>query len=88
MSLHNMSQYISTTELASLLGVSRVTIFKKIKKGEIKAVRIGRNYVIDKMDVPGMTVKKINKEQKREIDDAIKKTVDEYGETLRLLGKE
>ena len=41
-------QFLSTTDLAKLLGVSRVTVFKKIKKGEIKAIRIGRNFAIDK----------------------------------------
>ena len=30
-------KYISTLELANLLGISRIAVFKKIQKGEIKA---------------------------------------------------
>lgn len=39
-------QYISTYELAKLLGVSSVTVFKRIQKGTIKATKIGRSYAI------------------------------------------
>lgn len=39
-------QYISTYELAKLLGVSSVTVFKRIQKGQIKATKIGRSYAI------------------------------------------
>lgn len=82
------SQFISTTELATLLGISRIAVFKKIKKGEIKAVKVGRNYIIDRNDILEFTDKTLKEKEKQEIDRAIKKTVDEYGETIRLLGKE
>lgn len=39
-------EYLSTAELANLLGVSRIAVFKKIKLGKIKAFKIGRNFVI------------------------------------------
>lgn len=79
-------QFISTTELSSLLGVSRVTIFNRIKKGEIKAKKVGRNFIIDKADLPaGLFIDKVDE---KEIEEAVRKTVNEYGETLRLLGKE
>ncbi len=39
-------EYLSTSELAKLLGVSRIAVFKKIKSGKIKAFKIGRNYVV------------------------------------------
>ncbi len=42
------TNYISTAELAKLLGISPVAVFKRIKKGQIKAVKIGRSYAIDK----------------------------------------
>jgi excisionase family DNA binding protein len=38
--------YISTVELAKLLGVSSVTVFKRIQSGQIKAIKIGRSYAI------------------------------------------
>lgn len=82
------SQFITTLELAKLLDISRIAVFKKIKKGEIKAFKIGRNYAIDKKDLPEIFGKVLNKEDKQIIEKAVKKTIKEYGETLRLLGKE
>lgn len=81
-------QFISTPELAKLLGISRIAVFKRIKAGKIKAVKAGRNFIIDKKNVPEILGKSLNERDKREIDKAIKKTIEEYGETLRLLGKE
>lgn len=81
-------QLFSTTELARLLGISRIAVFKKIKKGEIKATRIGNSYVIDKKDLPQSLRQSLNNTEKRIIEKAVKKTIREYGETLRLLGKE
>ncbi len=78
---------MSTTELGKILGISRIAIFKKIKKGQIRAVKAGRNYAISCKDVPILS-KKTSKEKKWIIEQAVKKTVSEYGETLRLLGRE
>lgn len=83
------NQFISTTELASLLGVSRVTIFNRIKKGVIKAKKVGRNFIIDKADLPTeLSSNRIDKNAEKFIQTAVAKSVAEYGETLRLLGKE
>jgi len=34
------NKYITVPQLANLLGVSRVTVFKKVKAGEINAILI------------------------------------------------
>ena len=81
-------KFLSTTDLAKILGISRIAIFKKIKEGKIKAMKIGRNFVIDQTDLAEILGEVLNNSDKKEIDDAVKKTVKEYGETLRLLGKE
>lgn len=81
-------EFLSTTELAKILGISRVAVFKKIKKGEIKATKVGRNFVINKKDLGGIFGKVLTKERKREIEKAVKKTVKEYGVTLKMLGKD
>ena len=78
----------STIEVAKLLGISRVAVFKKIKSGEIKAAKIGRNFVVDKNDFPEILGSMLGKNRQRIIENAVKKTVREYGETLKLLGKE
>jgi len=79
---------ISTIEAAKILGISRVAVFKKIKSGDIRAKKIGRNFVIDKDEVFKFLGKILSESKKREINEAVKKTVREYGETLRLLGQE
>ena len=43
--------YISVAELAQQLGISRIAVFKKIKKGQIKAIKIGRSYAINKAEL-------------------------------------
>ncbi|MBU3955860.1 helix-turn-helix domain-containing protein [bacterium] len=75
---------LSTTQVATLLGISRVAVFNKIKKGEIKAIKVGRNYVIETDDVIG---ENLNDEEKRNIGAAVDRTVAEYGEVLRKLGR-
>jgi len=79
-------EFLTTTELAKLLGISRVAVFKKIKKGEIKAEKIGRNFVIRKKDLEIILGNVLSKKDKTEIEKAVKKVVKEYGETLKLLG--
>ena len=80
-------EFISTTGLAKMLGISRIAVYKKVKNGKIKAIKVGRNFVIAKKDLGNILTEKINKKQKSEIEKAVKKTVEEYGETLRLLGR-
>jgi len=41
-----VSHFLTSVQVAKLLGISRISVYKKIKKGEIKAVRIGRNFAI------------------------------------------
>lgn len=48
--------FYTTAELAEILGISRVAVFKKIKSGNIKAKKIGRNFVIFKKDIGGIEV--------------------------------
>lgn len=80
------NRFISIQELAKMLGISRIAVYKKVKKGQIKAVRIGRSFAIPSEYIDGILGKILKDGQKKEIDAAVKKTVREYGETLKLLG--
>jgi len=84
--------YVSVPELAKMLGVSRVAVFNKIKKGQIPAHKIGRTYAISMEDIneiiQGSKSRILTEVDKEEIKEAVEKVVKEYGETLRLLGKE
>lgn len=81
-------EYISIPQLARLLGLSRIAIFKKVRRGEIEAIKIGRNYAISREKADALLGNVLTEANKREIDNAIKKTVREYGQTLKLLGNE
>jgi excisionase family DNA binding protein len=82
------NEYISISQFAKILGVSRIAIYKKIKKGQIEATRIGRSYVIPKKYLTDITGKTLSDKDKKIIDEAVKKTFKEYGEVLKLLGRE
>lgn len=82
------NQFLSTTELAKIIGVSRVTVFNGIKRGRIKAQRAGRNFVIDRSDLPEILKQIVSEKDRQQIEKAVKKTVKDYKETLRLLGRE
>jgi excisionase family DNA binding protein len=82
------NEFMTIPQLARLLGLSRIAVYNKVKNGEIKAVRIGRTYAINTKDIADILGKTLTKKSKEEIDQAIKKMVDEYGEVLRLLGQE
>ena len=88
---YNKAIYVSVAEFAKMLGVSRITVFNKIKKGIIPAHKIGRSYVISMEDVSNLLntgPKVLTEDKKTEIKKAVEKVVKEYGETLKLLGKE
>ncbi len=80
--------FLSTIEVAKLLGISRIAVFKRIRLGQIKAQKVGRNFVIAKSDLPFLLKDTLGEEEKKQIEKAVAKTVSEYGETLKLLGKE
>ena len=79
-------EYLTIPELARIMGLSRIAVYKQVKRGKIKAIRIGRNFAIPQerlAQILGEVLK-----DKREIDKAIKKVIAEYGQVLKLLGKE
>lgn len=82
------SAFIGTGELAKFLGVSRVTVFNRIKSGEIKAQKAGRNFVVQRAALPEILRTTVGAREKNEIKKVVKRVVREYGETLRLLGKD
>jgi len=39
-------EYYSIPEAAAKLGLSRIAVFKKVKKGQLAALRFGRNWAV------------------------------------------
>ena len=84
--------FVSVAELAKILGISRIAVFNRIKKGQIPAHKIGRSYAVSMEEVSDLIGGKksniLTEEKKEELKKAVQKVVKEYGETLKLLGKE
>jgi excisionase family DNA binding protein len=78
----------STQEVANILHLSRVEIFRRIKSGKIKAEKIGRNYVIPYESIEEVLGTTIGTHKRREIEKVIDKALKEYGEAFKKLSKE
>ena len=81
-------EYITIPELAKLLGVSRIAIYNRVKKGQIPAEKAGRTYIIKDRTVRDILGRELTTKRKKRIDASVHRTVKEYGKVLTLLGKE
>jgi len=84
------NEYLSIAQVAKILRISRVAVYKKVKKGEIPAMRVGKFYAIPRENI----IRRVRKikgypltlEEKDKINMAVMKTVNEYGDVLKRLG--
>ena len=81
-------EYITIPQLARLLGLNRVTVYKKVKRGEIPSTKVGKFHLISRRDVERILEKRLTKQDKARIEIAVKRTVQEYGDVLKWLSKE
>lgn len=44
-------KFYSTPEVAKILGITRIAVFKKIRSGKLKAMKVGKGYVVAKEDL-------------------------------------
>lgn len=82
------SKYMSISEVAAILGMSRTAVYKKIQRGDIKAIKIGKTLGIPRNSLANINNTVIDPAKKKRIDRAVKKVVLEYGELLKKLGNE
>lgn len=81
--------YFTTSEVAQLLGVSRITVFNYVKKGLIKASKVGKTYLIPRKEVLRLVdIGHLTKERQEEIGREVDFIVKKYGEALKKLGEE
>jgi excisionase family DNA binding protein len=43
--------FYTINELAKLLRISRISVFKRVRQGSIKGQKLGRNFIILKKDI-------------------------------------
>ena len=84
----NNNKYLTIPQTAEILGISRTAVYKKVKKGQIKAVRIGRNFAIPRRSLINTLGRDLTGPDKKRIVAAVRKTVREYADVLKLLGGE
>lgn len=82
------SDHMTIPELARHMGLSRIAVYAKVRKGQIPATRIGRNYVIFSKDVARILHRPLSKRDRQRFDRAVQMVVSEYGVTLKCLSKE
>jgi excisionase family DNA binding protein len=81
-------EFLTVSELARLLGISRTAVFKKIKAGLINAKKFKNKYLIPADEVLKIQGKVLTAQQKRLIELAVKKVMKEYGDVILKLGSE
>ena len=84
-----MKPYISLPEMAELLGISRIAVFKKVKKGQLKAEKMGRNYFVESEYALQYAYEynrfhELSTKQKEEIEEAVEKITSEDSEAFKL----
>ena len=83
-----MTHYISTTEAAKLMGISRIAVYKQIKNGTLPAERAGRNYLVDPKRLPYVIERELTEAEKSRVGAGVDRVVKQYGRTLRWLADE
>jgi len=78
----------TTAELSVMLGVSKVTVHKRIKAKKIVAQMMGGSYLISRDEVNRILNVDITPEDREKIRKAVEKTIEEYGDVLKMLAKE
>lgn len=82
------NDFLTVKQLADILGISRIAVFNKIKKSQLVAQKVGKTYLIPKDQLVGIIDNNISEEDKEKMKRGVSKVIHDYGETLKMLGKE
>jgi len=81
-------KYLTIPQAAKILGISRIAVYKKVKNGQIKAQKVGRNYAIARNQLPAASGGNLTEKDKHIIAAGVRKTIHDFGEAIKLLGRE
>ncbi len=79
---------MTVPQLARELGVSRVSVWHKVRSGKIPAHKVGAQYVIKAEDANVALGRSLTDEQRTRIHYAVGRVVKEYGSVLKKLSHE
>lgn len=77
-------EFYTTSELAKIIGLSRSQVFRKIQNGEIPSEKVGRINLVPRLFVDEFLGRVAQKDELN-ITRAVKKTMGEYGEVIKML---
>jgi len=83
-----VQQDMTIPQLARELGVSRVSVWHKVKSGKIPAQKIGAQYVIRANDANVALGRSLTEEHRVQIHNVVGRVVKEYGPVLKRLSHE
>jgi excisionase family DNA binding protein len=75
-------------QLARELRVSRTTVWRKVRRGQIHAELVGRRYIIPAREVDIAVGRELSPERKAWIKAAVGRAVRQYGPVLKRLSHE
>jgi len=82
------NKLFTVPQLADLLGVSRVTIWRKVRSGEIPAQNVGGMNLISQEEISHVLSKNITQAEKDAIDEAVRKGIADFSEVFKELARE
>lgn len=80
-------RYMTVPEVANRLGISRISVYKKIKSGQIAAERVGRSFLIPSQEAHALISGGLTVWDKRRVRATVKRVVREYGPVLERLSR-
>ncbi len=81
-------RWITIPELAQKMGLSRIAVYNRVKKGKIPAQKAGGRHLISKDDLPYIIGRKLTTEEKKRIETVVNRMVMEYGKVFKWLSRE
>jgi len=79
---------LTIPQLARELGVSRISVWNKVKSGRIPAQKVGAQYVIKAEDANVVLGRSLTEDRRRQIHRVVGRVVKEYSPVLKRLSRE
>lgn len=82
-------KYLTIPEFAKIVGLSRSQVFRRVKAGLIPYQKVGRIYLISRDYTDTVfALGDLSEGDQKEIENAVKKVVSQYGDVIKKLGAE
>ena len=85
--MEKLKDFFSVSETAKILGISRIAVLKKITKEQVRATKVGRNYIITKDEVLRELGTVLGETSRENIDRIVKKPLNNMEMHLENLEK-